>query len=171
MPTKPVPQSVVQFIPIDRHGRFLTLQRGPNVRSAANCRSFPSGMHDIGMTQAEVIEKEAMEELGLVVKECQLYGIYENVAGDDPSEEQYHWVIAVYFALVDNLEDAQNLEPDKHSDFSLHNLKALGDADWYSRKPFHDSFMLFAERHSMFMSLEAQAFLRKAEINETLKLQ
>jgi ADP-ribose pyrophosphatase YjhB (NUDIX family) len=164
-----VPQHVVQFIPIDKHGRFLTLQRGADVRSAANCRSFPSGMHDIGYFAQQVIEHEAAEELGVEVLEVKLFDIYENIGGDYGAEEQYHWVISLWFALIEDCNKAENLEPKKHDFIDSHPIARLSDLSWYNG--FHPSFMGFVTARYADLGLEARVFARKAEINEALRVQ
>jgi len=126
-------------------------------------------MHDIGYTAQQVIENEAMEELGLSVLDCKMFGLYENIAGDKPSEQQYHWVISLWFALVDDVTECQNLEPHKHSDVNVHHVYDLGDLSWY--ETFHVSFMKFALKEYSNLCLEAQVFLQKVKANATLDIQ
>ena len=95
-----VPRHVVQFIFLDPKGRFMVMRRSNTVRSARNCWSFPSGMHEIGQTIGETIAREAEEEYGIteILQRIQLC-TYENIAGDEGGP-QYHWVISLYAVLV-----------------------------------------------------------------------
>ena len=165
----PIP--VVQFIPMDLNGRMLVLTRSDTVRSARNCRSFPSGLHDIGTTQMEMIRIEAREELSLEVKAAELFGVYENIAGDDPSQTQFHWVISMFFALVYDVREFVNNEPDKHSNVTIECIDVLDDPMWYEEIPFHESFMDFARANMSGLGLEARVFLKKAEIRAITNVQ
>lgn len=114
-----VPRSVVQFIVVSRMTKkVLLMHRSALVRSAANCWSFPSGLHEIGDTVEQTIAREMLEELSLdyckLNGRTHLLGVYENIAGDTGERPQYHWVILMYAVLVDSVEDMRNLEPDKH---------------------------------------------------------
>ena len=134
-----LPRPVVQGIPVDKNGSILVMHRSSRVRSAANVWSFPSGLHDIGETRQQCISRELHEEYGLDALACIDIGTYENIAGDAPGLEQYHWVISVVGVLVEDVTQALNKEPNKHDrmEFKLCTWLDSFDIDLY---PFHISF-------------------------------
>ena len=125
-----VPRTVVQVIPVSKRDKtFLMLHRSKTVRSAADCWSFPSGLHEIGEDLGRSICREVYEELNLTVlaQDIELVGCYENIAGDEPGKEQYHWVILMYVAFVDSFDDIINNEPDKHDEVLMLPIARLQD--------------------------------------------
>lgn len=144
-PTKPVPLHVMQMIPFDYQERVLVMHRSSKVRSARNCWSFPSGLHDIGESYRLCAHRELNEEYGLVSKQIYPMGLYENIAGDSDAEEQYHWVITVVGALVDDVRVAVNKEPKKHdgmrTDLTL--TEMLNVEKFLLEHTFHKSFSTY----------------------------
>lgn len=132
----PHPYAVVQVMPYDRTGKFLYLRRGANVRSAPNCLSFPSGLHECGLTLEQQAERELAEECGLTVvpSTWKPLFVYENVPGDG-----WHWVIAFGSMLVHDLSKAKNLEPDKHDELIVREADALLTREFLNG--FHSSFV------------------------------
>lgn len=107
---KTVPRHVVMVIPFDvLRDEMLVMLRGPNVRSAPNVWSFPSGMHDHGETMHECARRELYEEYSLRCGPLGQVGTVENVPGDG-----WHWVITLFVGLVNDVRAAVNREPDKH---------------------------------------------------------
>lgn len=137
-----IPQSAIQMIPVSAEtGEILMLHRSPAVRSAANCWSFPSGLHDVGKTINDIIIQELDEELNL--KDPISYtsiGVYENIAGDEPSRKQYHWVINVVVVQVESFKDMVNNEPDKHDEILLLPGHMPFQADFFDLYKFHPTF-------------------------------
>ncbi len=134
------PRCVVQMIPVDKRGRVLMMHRGPNVRSARNVWSFPTGLWEIGDTMSANATRELEEEYGLLATKNSLIGLYENIAGDQDATEQYHWVIALVSSLVADVTAAVNREPDKHDKMQVLTLTELVSLD-FDQYPFHPSFM------------------------------
>lgn len=133
-----VPRVVFQFIPVCKRTRsVLLLHRSHAVRSAPNCWSFPSGLHDIGETLEQGIAREAKEELNLEISNCALLGVYENIAGDDPEREQYHWTILMYAAYVDSFADLINVEDDKHDRIAEVTLAEFFSDEFFETYSFH----------------------------------
>lgn len=130
-----VPRHVVQTIPVDESGDMLVMHRGANVRSAPNCWSFPSGLHDIGESAYNAAARELFEEYGLVANKLLPCGVYENIPGDG-----YHWVISLYAARVGNVRHAKNMEPDKHDDMHFIPAWRLLDPIFWVDYTFHISF-------------------------------
>jgi ADP-ribose pyrophosphatase YjhB (NUDIX family) len=143
----PVPQHVMQMLPVDKQARLLLMHRTDAVRSAKNVWSFPSGMHDIGECLHETARRELLEEYGLAMRRMWHVGCYENIAGDAPDAEQYHWVISLVTALVDDLEAATNKEPHKHDKFELVPVSMLLQRNFFEKYKFHRSFQQFAQIH------------------------
>ncbi len=112
--------SVAGFI-FDGSGRMLMLHRANSdaVRSAKNCWSFPSGLHEEGLTLPQQLAVELDEELGLKAVDTALQvGTYENIATVD----RWHWVITMYVQRVATFDTLINREPDKHDDIQLHDV-------------------------------------------------
>jgi ADP-ribose pyrophosphatase YjhB (NUDIX family) len=107
----PKPYCVVSGFAYDSKGFFPLLWRGPNVRSAKNCWSIPSGLHESGLTLEQQFITELNEELGLraIKGTADLIGAYENIASD----ESWHWTIFIFTARVKDMNFV-NKEPDKH---------------------------------------------------------
>lgn len=138
-----VPRHAVQMVVMDLNEKIILLHRSNNVRSARNVWSIPTGLHDIGETVDETIRRELFEECGLEpatgFKSRCLFQ-YENIAGDKDSEEQYHWVISVYLVTVNNVEKAENKEPDKHDKMEFVDRHVMFFSDeWKRDHTFHES--------------------------------
>lgn len=136
-----IPRHVVQMIPVDLTRKFLVMHRSNNVRSARNCWSFPSGMHDIGETIKQCAVRELKEEYGLNTLKYQNLGVYENIAPDKDAKEQYHWVITLGTCIVEDVTKAENKEPEKHDKMEFTNLDDFMSSDWWDNHQFHESFM------------------------------
>lgn len=134
----PVPYPVVAGFVFSIHtGFFVMLHRSPTVRSAPNCWSLPSGLRDPGETLEEGFAREMKEELNLSVdpRLVKRVGEYENIPGDG-----WHWDIHMVAAPTHNLNDAENLEPDKHDTFDFVSYTALYDMDAFLEEyPPHPS--------------------------------
>jgi ADP-ribose pyrophosphatase YjhB (NUDIX family) len=109
---------------VDEDGRFPILYRGPNVRSARNCWSLPSGLHEIGYTLGQQFEIELAEELnidGVGQRYIQMFN-YENISPAD----NWHWVINVGVIPVRcKFKDMVNKEPEKHTQLRLVTLTEM----------------------------------------------
>ena len=108
----PVPNVTVSGFAVDPEGCFPLIYRGPNVRSAKNCWSLPSGLHECGFSLAQQFAVELQEELNLKADytKAKIIGVYENIAAVD----NWHWVITVLALPVENLDTMVNKEPEKH---------------------------------------------------------
>ena len=112
------PHATTSGFAFDAQGRFPILYRSDKVRSAKNCWSIPSGLHEEGLTLAQQFSIELTEELGLTTLPeygVPTYGVYENIACVD----DYHWVIAVLGIAVKDLGALVNKEPEKHSEIRI----------------------------------------------------
>lgn len=155
-----VPRTAVQMIPVDRNGRILVMHRSPKVRSAANVWSFPSGLQDIGERWSDTATRELVEEYSLDVIQLRPLGIYENISGDEPSRPQWHWVIILAAALVEDVTIATNNEPAKHDIMRFIDIEKLQQSNFTSEYIFHKSFSLF------FKSNQAGLISKLKEITE-----
>jgi ADP-ribose pyrophosphatase YjhB (NUDIX family) len=107
----PTPYVSTSGFAVDADGFFPLLYRGPNVRSAKNCWSLPSGLHECGLTLSQQFSTELREELEIeAVNDAVTLGTYENIAAVD----SWHWVIVVMATRVKTLKSMVNKEPDKH---------------------------------------------------------
>lgn len=114
--TEPRPYVTVSGIAIDGMGRFVLLHRSANVRSARDCWSLPSGLHEVGLTLNQQFATELKEELNLEAfpNMAEVIGHYENIRPDGPDVPGWHWVIFVMVMRVKSLDTLVNSEPDKH---------------------------------------------------------
>lgn len=135
-----VPLHVAQMIIIDRRGRAFLIHRSELVRSAKNVWSFPSGMHDIGELISTTVKRESFEEFNLEVVNLLHVGMYENIAVAD----QYHWVISVVVALVDDLDEHINKEPEKHDRVCMERLVDMTAHELFENYHYHASFVDWA---------------------------
>ena len=55
--------------------------------------SIPGGMLELGETVRQGVEREALEETGLVVRATELLGAFDRVVLDDAKRVQYHYVL------------------------------------------------------------------------------
>jgi 8-oxo-dGTP diphosphatase len=55
--------------------------------------SVPGGMLELGETVRHAVEREALEETGLVVRATELLGVFDRVVLDDEKQCQYHYVL------------------------------------------------------------------------------
>jgi len=111
------PYCTTSALVYDAQGRFCLMHRSPAVRSAKDCWSIPSGLHELGFTLAEQMCVELSEELNLNgrLESAVTLGHYENIAVCDG----YHWLIAVLAIRVDSFDTLVNKEPDKHDAIKL----------------------------------------------------
>lgn len=116
------PYTTVSGIAYDAEGHFPLMYRSDKVRSAKNAWSVPSGLHELGFTIHQQFATELKEELGLDVVDVaksKVHGLYENIACNRPSEDNWHWVINVLSVQVETLDTLVNKEPHKHSEIRL----------------------------------------------------
>jgi ADP-ribose pyrophosphatase YjhB (NUDIX family) len=122
-----VPNVATSGFAIDPDGHFPIIWRGPNVRSAKNCWSLPSGLHECGYTLPQQLAIELKEELCLDAdyEKAVSLGVYENIAVVD----NWHWVIAAYAIPVKTLLTLVNREPEKHPEIRIvHYTELLSDS-------------------------------------------
>lgn len=121
---EPRPYVTTSGFAFDGTGRFPILWRGDKVRSARNCWSLPSGLHETGFTLAQQFANELDEECDLkALPETAIHvATYENIAPElkaDPAGPQWHWVIQILALRVKTLDSFVNREPDKHTKFEF----------------------------------------------------
>ncbi len=93
---------------IVRDGRLLLIQR--RLAPEAGAWSLPGGKIDLYETVQAAVEREVLEELGIVIKAEDLLCIMNHI---DP-DAHVHWVAPVF--LVTDYEGAPRLcEPGKHA--------------------------------------------------------
>jgi len=143
----PHPLPVVQCLMFDMTGQCLLLHRSNEVRSARNVWSIPTGQQDVGENQSECLIREMREEFDLDIIIHQLVGIYENIAGDhdNANDPQYHWVISFYIALVKDITQAVNKEPEKHDQIILVHIDDLSSFEG----PHHPTLQNFLSTYCM----------------------
>lgn len=124
---------------VDKDSRLLLMHRSDKVRSARNVWSIPSGEHEIGESAPVCAFRELYEEYGLSVIGLSLVDQYENIAGDKDAEEQYHWVISLFVAEVEDVSKALNKEPEKHDKMLFLPYQIMGADDFLELYPFHES--------------------------------
>lgn len=115
------------------------MHRSNEVRSAKNVWSIPTGEHELGETSFDCLCRELEEEYGLLPINGTLLDQYENIAGDDPSNEQYHWVLTVFAVEVADVTKAVNKEPEKHDIMEFTPIDYLIDPNFLDNYKFHDS--------------------------------
>ena len=150
-PSKPIPQHVLQMVVVDEQCRMLMFKRTGRTDSACDVWSMPSGRHEIGESVAQTLARELFEEFGLHGNSYTLLGQYENIAGDDPSKKQYHWVITVFLVIVKDLEKLENKEPEKHSDVTFMHYRSLLDEDFFEKFPCHPTLETFLDFNSEYI--------------------
>lgn len=141
-----VPRHAVQMLVYDKNAKLILMHRSNNVRSARNVWSIPTGLHDIGETVRQTIERELLEECGLTALGHSLMGQYENIAGDPDAVKQYHWVLSIYAVEVEDVTKMVNVEPDKHDELKFIDINELKNSTKFlSEYKFHDSFQTHDE--------------------------
>lgn len=120
------PHCSVMGICYDRSLRIVLMHRSAKVRSACNAWSFPSGLHENGLTLEEQLAAELREELNLEARigRTRQLGTYENISAGD----SWHWVITVMIQPVETLDTLINREPDKHDEIQLITLDSLKES-------------------------------------------
>jgi ADP-ribose pyrophosphatase YjhB (NUDIX family) len=113
----PHPHLTVSGFAFDDTGRFPIIYRSDKVRSAKNCWSIPSGLHEVGLTMHEQFAAELKEELNLEadLSTSHKIGFYENIALVD----SFHWCILLMAIKVKTLDTLTNKEPDRHPEIEL----------------------------------------------------
>ena len=146
-----VPHSCVMGVAVDKNGYFPIIHRSKEVRSARDRWSFPSGLHEVGLTQPEQLSVELKEELGLatqvtpdgLMKYCELVGNYENIVTGSATEPPWHWVISVFVIQIEDAHAFVNSEPDKHD-----KVRVVHYNDFYpSEFNWTDGLWSFVDEH------------------------
>lgn len=119
---EPRPHVTTMGVIFNRDGQVFIFRRTDQVRSAKNCWSMVSGLHEIGLRFEQQLAVEAMEEFNIAIDmdTATSVGVYENIA----SEDGYHWVIHVA-AVVGDFKALANAEPLKHVCLQLVPLEQL----------------------------------------------
>ncbi|NBU29019.1 MAG: NUDIX domain-containing protein [Caulobacteraceae bacterium] len=103
---------------IVRDGRLLLIQR--RLAPEAGAWSLPGGKIDLYETVQAAVEREVLEELGLVIKAEDLLCVMNHIDRD----ADIHWVAPVY--LVTEHQGVPRLcEPGKHAALGWFELNAL----------------------------------------------
>jgi ADP-ribose pyrophosphatase YjhB (NUDIX family) len=109
------PYITVGAILVNSRGQFPIMFRGPKVRAAKNAWSIITGLHEVGIPFNDQLNNECKEELNLSIRPntpiIQI-GWYENI----DKYEDWHWMINVVVARVDDETIMKNMEPDKHTE-------------------------------------------------------
>ena len=62
--------------------------------------SIPGGMLEVGETLRQGVEREAVEETGLVVRATELLGVFERIVPDAGQRTSYHYVLIDFLCEV-----------------------------------------------------------------------
>jgi ADP-ribose pyrophosphatase YjhB (NUDIX family) len=159
---EPRPYVTVSGIAIDDQGRFPLLHRSENVRSARNCWSLPSGLHEVGLTLREQFATELKEEMGLdaIQDKSVVIGAYENIRPDGPDKPGWHWVIFFLVMRVKTLDTLVNTEPEKHDKIDVVNFRD----QWASGRIWAPKLEEFIRGHHVLIQAQCEA-ISKATIN------
>lgn len=141
----PRPYVTVSGLAMDSRGRHVLLHRSSKVRSARNCWSLPSGLHEVGLSMAEQFGQELREELNLepIIQRHVFIGLYENIRPDGPNSPGWHWVIAVMAMRVESLQPLVNKEPDKHDQIEI----VSTHQDWITGREWAPNLGYFLAAH------------------------
>ncbi|MBV9624815.1 MAG: NUDIX hydrolase [Acidobacteria bacterium] len=58
--------------------------------------SIPGGLVEVGESLRQAVEREALEETGLVVEIIELAGVFERIVSDGENRTRYHYVLLDY---------------------------------------------------------------------------
>jgi 8-oxo-dGTP diphosphatase len=62
--------------------------------------SIPGGMLELGETVRQGVQREALEETGLVVQPTELLGVFDRIVPDADGEFSYHYVLVDFLCQV-----------------------------------------------------------------------
>jgi ADP-ribose pyrophosphatase YjhB (NUDIX family) len=62
--------------------------------------SIPGGMLELGETLRQGVEREALEEMGLIVRATELLGVFERIVPDPEQRTSYHYVLIDFLCEV-----------------------------------------------------------------------
>ena len=116
---RPVP-CVGGFVYCDeKPGYFPIVHRSDKVRSAKNCWSLPTGLHEIGILKEVQFATELKEELNLTVDidTVTLLDVYENFI------DNWHWYMTLFYSKTKTFNTMRNMEPHKHDEVRLVTLE------------------------------------------------
>jgi ADP-ribose pyrophosphatase YjhB (NUDIX family) len=83
---------------IANNGRAVLVKRGK--APLLGEWSIPGGMLELGETMRRAVEREALEETGLVVRTTELLGVFDRIVADDAGRHQYHYVLIDFLCEV-----------------------------------------------------------------------
>jgi ADP-ribose pyrophosphatase YjhB (NUDIX family) len=154
------PYVTVSGIAIDDHGRFPLLHRSEKVRSARNCWSLPSGLHEVGLTLREQFAVELKEEMGLdaIQEKSAIIGAYENIRPDGPDKPGWHWVIFFLVMRVKTLDTLVNSEPEKHDQIDTVNFRG----PWDTGRTWAPKLEEFIRGHRALIQAQCEAISKGA---------
>jgi ADP-ribose pyrophosphatase YjhB (NUDIX family) len=73
------------------NGRVVLVKRGQ--APLLGEWSIPGGMLELGETMRQAVEREALEETGLVVRATELLGVFDRIVPDEAGRHRYHYVL------------------------------------------------------------------------------
>lgn len=83
---------------IIQHGRIALIKRGkPPLMGEW---SVPGGMLELGETVRHGVQREALEETGLVVQARELLGVFDRIVSDAKGQFSYHYVLVDFLCEV-----------------------------------------------------------------------
>lgn len=90
--------------------------------------SIPGGALELGETVRQAVEREALEETGLVVRAAELLGVFDRVVADEQKKILYHYVLIDFLcrrvsgelAPGADADDARWCTPDQIAALQLH---------------------------------------------------
>lgn len=83
---------------IFRRNSILLVERAGN--PLKGYWSLPGGLLETGETLEAGVEREVLEETGLIVKPVKFYGLFQRIMRDAKGRAEYHYLLADYVCKV-----------------------------------------------------------------------
>lgn len=118
--TRPLIMVGATLLALNRDNQLLMIKRTDN-----RCWGVPGGAMDLGESLEETVKRETVEEIGVEVKDLELFGVYSG-------QELYHkypdgnevFNVSVVF-ITRNLDEPINVNLEEHSEYKYFDIQTL----------------------------------------------
>jgi ADP-ribose pyrophosphatase len=89
------PKAAVGALVLNK-GRVLLVKRGE--APAKGLWALPGGKIELGETMAQAVEREILEETGLIIRADHIIHIFDNIVHNNNGDIQFHYIIIDFLA-------------------------------------------------------------------------
>jgi mutator protein MutT len=117
---RPVIMAGAALLIINQENQLLMIKRTDN-----KCWGVPGGAMELGENLEDTIKREVKEEIGVDVKNLELFGVYsgQELYYKYPNGAEVYNVSVVY--IIRNFNEKVTVNPDEHSEYKYFDVRNL----------------------------------------------